>query len=84
MPWAAVIPQEQTKLKESSVAIAADREMLTTEQTSLKAKLNAPQLLYQQNLKLIEDWNTKLAELTGVADAPDTQKGLEARIAQLV
>lgn len=80
---AAGIPQEQIALKESNTAISADREKLITEQTALKTKLNAPQLLYQQSLKAIEDWNTKLAELTGAADAPDTKQGLEARIAQL-
>lgn len=80
---AASVPTEQQTLAASIAKDSVDRTKLLEAQTALGAKLNAPQLLYQQNLKAQEEWATKLAELTGVADAPETQKGLEARIAQL-
>jgi ABC-type lipoprotein export system ATPase subunit len=77
------IPGGQTKLKTSSDGIATDKAKLIEEQANLNASLNAPQLLYQQNLKAIEAWESKLAELTGTSDAPETLEGLQARIAQL-
>lgn len=77
------VPIEQQALVASIAKDDEDRTKLLEMQAALAAKLNAPQLLYQQNLKAIEEWATKLAELTGVADAPETLKGLEARIAQL-
>ena len=39
--------------------------------------------MYQQSLQALEAWSTKLAELTGTADAPDALLGLQARIKQL-
>lgn len=77
------IPAEQASLQTAAANIAQDRTKLLAEQTALNAKLNAPQLLYQQNLKAIEAWESKLNELNGALDAPDTLKGLQARIAQL-
>ena len=47
------------------------RQNLQAEQATLNAKLNAPQLIYQQNLKAIEIWEAKLSELTGT---PKPQK----------
>jgi hypothetical protein len=46
-------------------------------------QLNALQLQYQQNLQDISAWTLKLNELNGSADAPDSLKGLKARITQL-
>ncbi len=77
------IPADQATLQTAAANIAQDRTKLLAEQTALNAKLNAPQLLYQQNLKAIEAWESKLNELNGALDAPDTLKGLQARIAQL-
>lgn len=77
------VPIEQQTLVASIAKDSVDRAKLMDTQAAHAAKLNAPQLLYQQNLKALEEWATKLAELTGVADAPETLKGLEARIAQL-
>lgn len=59
------------------------KQTLHDEQSGLKTKLNAPQLLYQKSLKAIELWNEKLRELIGAPDAPETLKGIENRIAQL-
>jgi len=77
------VPIEQQALLASIAKDAEARTKLVEAKAALGAKLNAPQLLYQQNLKALEEWSAKLAELTGVADAPETLKGLEARIAQL-
>lgn len=79
----AAIPAEQVALKADVDIAAQDKTKLQAEQVALNAKLNGPQLLYQQNLKTIKIWNDKLNELTGTHDAPDTLKGLQARIAQL-
>lgn len=77
------IPAEQAALQTATANIAQERTKLLAEQTTLNTKLNAPQLLYQQNSKVIEAWQSKLNELNGALDAPETLKGLQARIAQL-
>lgn len=77
------IPGEQSKLQASNDAATEQKAKLQAEQVSLNAKLNAPQLAYQQNLQALEAWNARLAELTGTADAPDALLGLQARIKQL-
>lgn len=56
---------------------------LTIEQTTLEASLNAPQLEYQNNLKAIEAWESKLSQLIGTINTPETLEGLKARIAQI-
>lgn len=79
----AAIPTEQAALKSAAVDDAELKKKLQAEQAALNTKLNAPQLLYQQNLKAIEIWEGKLSELMGAPDAPETLKGLQERIAQL-
>ncbi|UXI66024.1 TrlF family AAA-like ATPase [Tahibacter amnicola] len=80
---AAAVASEQEGLKASTATVTQRRSELVAKQGELKAKLNEPQLLYQNHLKSIENWTAKQTELTGTADAPDTFKGLEARIAQI-
>ncbi len=80
---ASTIPGEQATLQAAGLKDAEEKAALMAEQVALNAKLNAPQLHYQQNLKALEDWEAKLGELTGTPEAPETLKGLEARIAQL-
>jgi ABC-type lipoprotein export system ATPase subunit len=77
------IPGEQSKLQATNDAAAALKTKLQAEQVSLNAKLNMPQLAYQQNLQALEAWNARLAELNGTADTPDALLGLQARIKQL-
>jgi ABC-type lipoprotein export system ATPase subunit len=77
------IPDEQAKTTASTGDVAAQRAKLLAEQTAFNAKLNAPQLLYQHNLKSLAEWEAKLAELTGAPDAPETLMGLQTRIAQI-
>ncbi|MBX9917975.1 MAG: ABC transporter [Nitrosomonas sp.] len=84
-----LIEMESTWEEQHQVLVAAkttnasECERLLSEQASLKTKLNQPQLEYQQNLKAIEQWSSKLQELTGVADAPESLSGLSQRISQL-
>lgn len=80
---AAAIPAEQAALKSAANNDVQDKGKLQDEQAALNAKLNAPQLLYQHNLKALEIWEGKLSELTGTPDAPETLKGVQERIAQL-
>ena len=77
------IPEKQTELQTAVAHDLNEKAKLQTELATLNAKLNAPQLAYQQNLKALEDWSVKLGELTGTPEAPETLKGLEARITQL-
>lgn len=76
------LAEEQGRIA-SRIQLESRRHELLAEQAAIKVKLNEPQLAYQQNLKLVEQWESKLQELTGAADAPETLNGLEARIAQL-
>jgi ABC-type lipoprotein export system ATPase subunit len=80
---ATAIPLEQFKLQAEIVTITQDREKLLEQQVGLNAKLNSPQLIYQQYLKALEAWGSKLVELNGTSDAPETLNGLQARIEQL-
>jgi ABC-type lipoprotein export system ATPase subunit len=77
------IPDQQQKLKANSEAAAAQKIKLDEERQVLNANLNGPQLQYQQDLAALEQWNQKLAELTGSAETPEAQLGLMARIKQL-
>jgi hypothetical protein len=77
------IPGEQATLRIAAENVVQEKAQLVAEQTALNTKLNAPQLLYQQHLKAVETWESKLRELTGTTDAPATLKGLQMRIAQL-
>ncbi|MEX0619636.1 MAG: ABC transporter [Pseudohongiellaceae bacterium] len=77
------IPKEQARLQVESATDTQQKTKLMEEQAVLIAKLNEPQLLYQKYLKAQEVWESKLKELTGAADEPDTFDGLKARITQL-
>ena len=77
------LPGERKALNERVEADAKEKQKLVDEQTSVKQKLNEPQLRYQQSLKVIEEWQEKLRELTGASDAPDTLEGIKARLQQL-
>lgn len=62
---------------------AKEKQQLLEKQVLCNAKLNEPQLRFQQSLKAMQTWQEKLAEMTGDDDVPDTLKGVEARIKQL-
>ena len=78
-----VVTQQQQSLIEQASQNEQAKKTLIDQQLVMKAKLNAPQLLFQQNLKAIESWGVKLLELTGTPEVPDTLKGIENRISQL-
>jgi len=77
------LPALQEQLDAEVFNDADSKKKLQEEQNTLKAKLNAPQLAYQQNQKALAEWATKLSELNGVPEEPETLAGLNARIAQL-
>lgn len=74
---------ERKGLDEKAESDKAAKEQLLEQQSAFNAKLNEPQLKYQQSVKAMQAWQEKLAELTGADDVPDTLKGVEARISQL-
>jgi DNA repair exonuclease SbcCD ATPase subunit len=80
---AKLIPAEQAKLKIEADSLAEQKTRLLSDQAALNAKLNAPQLAYQQYLLALETWSAKLTELNGTSDTPDALLGLQARINQL-
>lgn len=77
------IPEELATLQIESATNTQQKTKLLEEQVVLNAKLNEPQLLYQKYLKAMEVWESKLKELIGASDEPETLDGLKARIAQL-
>ena len=79
----ATIPHEQQSLVEQATQNELTKQSLSNEQSALNSTLDAPQLLYQQNLRAVELWETKLCDLTGSPEAPETLEGIENRIAQL-
>lgn len=80
---ASLIPTEQEKLRVSAEAESQEKAKFQAELAALNAKLNAPQLRYQQSIKALEVWQEKQNELTGTPESPETLQGLKARIAQL-
>jgi ABC-type lipoprotein export system ATPase subunit len=77
------VQAEQSALGASSAAADAQRQELVGKQTEAKTKLDQPQLLYQNHLHAVEEWEQKYQDLVGSDDSPETVKGLEARIAQI-
>lgn len=77
------IPSDQETIKASIATDTVEKTKLLTEAAVLNVKLNAPQLAHQQYLKSLEEWTNKLSELTGTAEAPETLRGVQTRIAQL-
>jgi energy-coupling factor transporter ATP-binding protein EcfA2 len=73
--------QAELALEISNDSIA--RTKLQETQYLLKAKLNAPQLAYQQGQNALAEWTSRLTELNGTPEQPETLEGLNARIAQL-
>src|SRR5690606_15860662 len=74
---AASIPEEQSALKALFSTKAQKKTQLLNKQAKLNAKLNEPQLHYQQYLKAKEVWEAKRKELIGSSDSPDTLEGLK-------
>lgn len=76
-----IIQRENIRLNVSE--IENNKIVLRNEQIDLEAKLNSPQLEYQNNLKALEIWENKLKQLVGTPNTPETLEGLKARIFQI-
>lgn len=74
---------EQEATVGSSASADEERKALMQRQTEAKSKLDEPQLLYQNHLLALEEWQRKYQDLMGAVDSPETVMGLEARIAQI-
>lgn len=79
----ALIPDELANLKITAINAASEKVKFLDEQRAIKTTLDTQQLRHQQDLKAVADWTTKLNELEGTPDAPETLKGLNSRITQL-
>lgn len=77
------LPAERKALSDRMTAQAKEKQKLLAEQATFKAKLNEPQLRYQQSLKDLDVWQQKLRELEGAPDVPDSLEGIKARLQQL-
>lgn len=79
----ASVPDENATLTKNLNSLNEQKIKLLSEQTSLKTKLNEPQLQYQQSVLANQEWELKLQSLNGSADSPDTLIGIQTRLAQL-
>ncbi|MBB4291500.1 ABC-type lipoprotein export system ATPase subunit/cell division protein FtsB [Rhizobium leguminosarum] len=66
-----------------SVVDEAPRPALLAEKARLTETLNAPQQQYQAYLGQLTAWQTTLGTIEGSAASPESEKGLEARLARL-
>lgn len=66
-----------------STHLEQQRTNLLERREECSERLNEPQLTHQKSVKARESWNARLRELLGSADAPETLKGIEARLTQL-
>ncbi|MDB5825543.1 MAG: transporter [Herminiimonas sp.] len=80
---ASALSEEKTRLNEEITNKNPHVQKLAAEQLLYKAKLDAPQQTYQQELKANELWQGKLKELVGAPNEPETLEGLKTRITQL-
>lgn len=77
------IPDDNATLVTSYNDLNGQKVKLLAEQTTLKTKLNEPQLRYQQSILATQEWETKLQALNGSEESPDTLIGLQTRLAQI-
>ncbi len=80
---AELVPQAQKASADKAAVNERKKQSLLAEQTAFKAKLNEPQLRYEQSLKARETWAEKFQELVGSSDIPETLEGINARLTQL-
>jgi len=66
-----------------SVQDEESRPALITENAKLTETLNAPQQLYQAYLVTLKAWEVAMADIEGSASFPESEKGLETRLAEL-
>ena len=73
----------ENAVSSESAADQAPRTKLLEEKAKLTETLNAPQRQYQAYLAQLTIWQTTLATIEGTATSPESEKGLEARLAHL-
>lgn len=77
------IPDKNVSLLINYDTLNEQKIKLLSEQTTLKEKLNEPQLKYQQSVLANQEWEIKLQAFNGSADSPDTLIGIQTRLSQL-
>ena len=77
------LPPQKNAMESEAGEDDNERATLTSQQSALNAKLNKPQLVYQQKVKALQTWTAHLDRLISAVDVPETQRGLETRIAQI-
>lgn len=60
-----------------------EKKIITKQIEELNKQLNEPQKLYERSLTLHRQWQSKLDELIGSNEHPDSLKGIEERLKQL-
>lgn len=73
----------ETTVSSQSAMDEAPRAGLLEEKAKLTETLNAPQQQYQAYLGQLNVWQTTLGDIEGTATSPESERGLEARLAHL-
>ncbi|HCF4146254.1 ABC transporter [Pseudomonas aeruginosa] len=76
-------PGKQLELSQRATNVEAEKQKIQARQSELEAKLAEPQLLYQQSLQALQQWNEKFDELIGTPIKPESRTGLQARLTQI-
>lgn len=77
------LSSEDEDINSKIIINKTEKSNLLALQNGLERELKAPYLIYQKNLKDIQDWNLKLNQLIGTNGEPETLKGLQLRLSQL-
>jgi ABC-type lipoprotein export system ATPase subunit len=77
------VAAEQASRAEGDEARSGERAAVERDIATNTTRLNAPLQQYQRELHAMEQWQAQRGALVGAPDRPDTQEGLDARIAQL-
>lgn len=76
-------PDKQLECSQRIFDVEAEKQKIQTRQSELEAKLAEPQLLHQQSLQALQQWNEKINELIGTPVEPESRTGLQTRVAQI-
>ncbi|MCP2075672.1 UNVERIFIED_ORG: ABC-type lipoprotein export system ATPase subunit [Pseudomonas lini] len=76
-------PDKQLECSQRVADVEAEKQKIQTRQSELEAKLAEPQLLHQQSLQALQQWNEKFDELIGTSVEPESRTGLQTRVAQI-
>jgi ABC-type lipoprotein export system ATPase subunit len=76
-------PDKQLDCSQRIFDVEAEKQKIQTRRSELEAKLAEPQLLHQQSLQALQQWNEKIDELIGTPVEPESRTGLQTRVAQI-